>query len=100
MQKIFELFKKIGLGQKYIDKYSGLYDILDTTEEKEAFINEKCDQIEQGLKIYSPAEIKEVMEAQIDRLDGMFNVDVEKHAKAMAVLEKFTDKTIAQLEKL
>lgn len=100
MQKIFELFKKIGLEKKYVDKYSGLYDILDTAEEKEAFIDEKSNQIEQNLKVYSPVEVKEIMEAQIDRLDAMFNADVEKHAKALAVLEKYVDKTIDQLEKL
>lgn len=92
MQKLLELFAKINMGQYYIDKYSGLYDILDKPEERERFVNEKITQLKQGLKFYSLENAREIMEAHIDRIDGIVNVDSVKHARAMAILDKYLDK--------
>lgn len=97
MQKLLELFNQIGLDKYYIDKYSGIYDILENPEEKEMFITEKTIQIEHGLKAYSVNEIKAIMEAQIDRIDGIVNADPDKHAKAVDTLDKYSEKVADEL---
>jgi len=97
MQKLLDLFTQIGLGQYYIDKYLGLRDILEKPEEKEMFVGEKIVQIEEGLKVYSVDEMREIMEAQIDRLDGIVNADSTKHAKAVATLDKYFDKAASAI---
>lgn len=98
MEKLIELFDKIGLSQEYIKQYHVMREALDNEREKDVFVADKIEQIESSLKYLSSNEVREIMEAQMDRVVSIINPDAEKHKKALDTIEKYSFKLIEKLK--